>query len=196
MDNKMKPLTRILLILISSAMAVAFFYPIWTITLDAPQYPEGLSMQIWINKMAGDINTINGLNHYIGMKEIEPENFKELVYMPYLIGAMIGLGLLAAASGRKLMLYTFTGFVLVMGVVGTIDFYRWEYEYGHDLDPRAAIKIPDMYYQPPLIGSKQLLNFYATSWPGPGGWVVILGGVAAVLLVVYELRKKKSHVSL
>ena len=58
-------------------------------------------------------------------------------------------------------------------LAGLADFYRWGYDYGHNLDPEAIIKIPGMSYQPPLIGTKQLLNFQATSWPASGGWILI-----------------------
>ncbi len=46
----------------------------------------------------------------------------------------------------------------VLAAVGLYDFYMWEYDYGHNLNPHAAIKIPGMAYQPPLIGSKMLLT--------------------------------------
>jgi copper chaperone NosL len=64
----MKKISRIIIIVSSLAMITAFFTPIWDISLEAPQYPEGLGMKIWIDKITGDLNTINGLNHYIGMK--------------------------------------------------------------------------------------------------------------------------------
>ena len=69
---------------------------------------------------------------------------------------------------------------LAVALAGLYDFWRWEYDYGHDLDPTAAIRIPGMSYQPPLIGGKQLLNFHATSWPDVGGWAAI----AAVTVIV------------
>ena len=70
----MKKITRILIIASSIAMITAFFTPIWMIDLEVPQYPEGLGMQIWLYKITGDLNTINGLNHYIGMKKIKRKN--------------------------------------------------------------------------------------------------------------------------
>ena len=77
------------------------------------------------------------------------------------------------------------------------DFYKWEYDYGHDLDPTAAIKIPGMSYQPPLIGTKQLLNFTATSWPASGGWLAIVAVTLGVACVGYEyfVRSRTSRVS-
>jgi copper chaperone NosL len=81
---------------------------------------------------------------------------------------------------------------LAIAIVGLIDFWKWEYDYGHHLDNEHAIlKIPGMTYQPPLIGAKQLLNFRAVSLPSVGG---ILAGVAlalAVAAVVLAWREQK-----
>lgn len=176
----------------SLAMITAFFTPIWMIDLEAPQYPEGLGMQIWINKITGDLNTINGLNHYIGMKKIEPDSIKELTVMPYILGVLIAFGIVTAIAGKKKLLAVFAVVFLIAGIAGGVDFYMWEYDYGHDLDPTAAIVVPGMSYQPPLIGSKQLLNFVAHSYPDTGGWIVIGAGILTVLLYIYELKFNKN----
>ena len=65
--------------------------------------------------------------------------------------------------------------MVILGTIGMYDFYLWEYEYGHNLDPKAAIKIPGQGYQPPLIGSKQILNFKANSWPHIGAYFLFVG---------------------
>lgn len=188
----MKKLTKILIIASSLAMITAFLTPIWMIDLEAPQYPEGLGMQIWISKITGDLNTINGLNHYIGMKKIEPDSIKELTVMPYILGGLIAFGIVTAIAGKKKLLAVFAVVFLIAGIAGGVDFYMWEYDYGHDLDPTAAIVVPGMSYQPPLIGSKQLLNFVAHSYPDTGGWIVIGAGILTVLLYIYELKFNKN----
>lgn len=184
----MKKITKILVIVSSLAMITAFFTPIWMIDLEAPQYPEGLGMQIWINKITGDLNTINGLNHYIGMKKIEPDSIKELVVMPYVLAGLIALGVATGIAGKKKLMAVFVILFVAAGIAGGVDFYMWEYDYGHNLSDDAAIKVPGMSYQPPLFGSKQLLNFVANSYPDTGGWVVIGAGLLSLLLFVYELR--------
>ena len=159
-----------------------FAFPLWRIDLLAPQYPEGIGMLIRIDDVVGlkeqDLHNINSLNHYIGMKEIHAESIPELRYMPWLVGALVVTGLLVAAWGRRRALVAWLGGFLVLGLAGLADFWRWSYDYGHDLDPDAIIKVPGMTYQPPLLGSKQLLNFTATSWPTWGG---IAAGVAFAL---------------
>jgi len=193
----MRRSSRILVALASLALGLLLVTPLWHIGLKAPQYPEGLGMYIWVNQITGekpqDLNSINGLNHYIGMKVIVPESFPELRYMPLAVGVLIGLGLAAALWGSRKGLYAWTAVFLAGAVGGLADFWRWGYQYGHELDPRAAIKIPGMSYQPPLLGGKQLLNFHATSWPGAGGWIAVLALAVAVTLVVREWRSARTR---
>jgi copper chaperone NosL len=186
-----KKISRIIVIAVSILLVTGFILPIWEITLDAPQYPEGLGLNIWINKITGDLQTINGLNHYIGMKKIEPDSIQELKMMPYFLGVLIVLGLIAGISGKKKLLALWTTAFIIIGTTGAVDFYMWEYDYGHNLNPEAAIKVPGMSYQPPLIGSKQLLNFTANSYPDTGGMAVIGGGLIAVLVLLYEIKYNK-----
>lgn len=187
----MKKISKILIVAAALALVISYLFPLWEISLEAPQYPEGLSMQIWINKITGDLNTINGLNHYIGMKKIEPDSIKELTFMQYIVGFLLISGVAVGFAGKKKLLTLWVVLFVIMGAAGAIDFYMWEYDYGHNLNPEAAIKIPGMSYQPPLIGSRQLLNFNATSWPDIGGWALIGAGVLALLVMLYEWRFNK-----
>ncbi len=190
----MKKLSAILIILACLAMIVSFFVPLWTVTLEAPQYPEGLELQIWLNKLGGDVDIISELNHYIGMKKISVEMFPEFSYMSTIVIAVVISGIITALVRKKwLFAIWFTAFFAI-AALGIYDFWSWEYDYGHNLDPRAAIKIPDMYYQPPLLGCKQLLNFNACSFPAVGGWVIIIAGTVSFLVFAYEmfLNKKKA----
>lgn len=160
-----------------------FVLPLWSVRLIAPQYPEGLGMHIRINTVEGateyDLSNINNLNHYIGMKRIEPDAIPELRIMPWIVAGIILTGLATAAFGRRRLIYSWTAAFLLIAVAGLVDFWKWEYDYGHNLDAETAvIKIPGMSYQPPLIGSKQLLNFTATSLPASGG---LLAGLALLL---------------
>ena len=165
----MKISTRLGLIMAALLLIPVFFTPIWTIKLTAPQYPQGLGMYIWIDDITGherhDIQNINILNHYVGMKEIDPELVKTLDIMPWVVGGLMALAVISALAGKLWLAWIWVVVFIAAGSAGMVDFYMWGYEYGHDLNPRAAIKVPDMSYQPPLIGKKTLLNITATSWP-------------------------------
>ncbi len=175
-------------------MGVAYFTSVWKIELEAPQYPEGLRMEIWVNSIKGDINSINNLNHYIGMQTIHVEDFPEFKILPILLGIMIIWGVLAAALNTRKALFAWVAFLILVAAVASVDFWLWEYKYGHNLDPTAAIKIPGMTYQPPLIGYKELLNFLAGSLPDTGGYFIIIPALisSGVLWIEHFLFSKKT----
>jgi copper chaperone NosL len=173
-----------------------FVFPLWSISLNAPQYPEGMGMHIWMNKITGhgphDLQNINGLNHYIGMKAIEPDSIPELRYMKYIVGILIVLGALTGILRRRWLLIGWVVVCMVVAAVGLIDFYRWGYDYGHNLDPDAPIKVPGMTYQPPLFGAKKLLNITATSYPAAGGLMSMAAVVMGGLAILVDGRRKRS----
>jgi copper chaperone NosL len=178
-------------------LILTFFFPLWSIDLNAPQYPEGLGLRIWLNEIGGlkpnDLQSINGLNHYIGMQVIDPDDIPELKIMPYIIVFMILFGLLNAYLKSKKLIYVWIIIFLVAGVIGMYDFYMWEYDYGHQLNPDAPIKVPGMTYQPPLIGSKQLLNINAVSLPSIGTFVILISILLNIMALYLEKRKLKNE---
>lgn len=191
----MKPLKRasqIWLAFGSLALIATFFLPIWRIDLWAPQYPEGLSMKIWLSKLSGDVEIINGLNHYIGMALIKEEMFPEFKILNYCVALTIVAGLTTALARSKKGLIAFLTFLILFGVVAMYDFWKWGYEYGHNLSDDAAIKVPGMAYQPPLIGYKELLNFGAYSIPDIGGWIVVALGLITVGVTFYEFKYNRN----
>ena len=183
--------TRIILGAASLLLIITYFVPLWQILLWAPQYPEGLTMKIWTSKLSGEVDIINGLNHYIGMKHISVEMFPEFKILGGLIGFLMFVGIAAAVFGSPRTLFFFTFLSYVYGVVAMWDFWRWGYDYGHNLDPNAAIKVPDMSYQPPLIGYKNLLNFTSYSGPDTGAWIIIGVCILATGLWWMEFFKAK-----
>jgi len=182
-------------VIAAAALLLALLYvtPMWRIDLSAPQYPEGLGIRIWVDRIEGaaptDLQNLNGINHYIGMQPIEPDQIAELRYMPAIVGVLLATGLAAALLGRRALLFGWLAAYGAVALAGLVDFWKWEYDYGHNLDPTAAIKIPGMAFQPPLLGGKQLLNFHASSWPDIGGAAAILSLTVALLVGVYEFRR-------
>lgn len=184
--NRISGLSKGLLVLGAILLSANLFLPIWKIELFAPQYPEGLILLIYADRLAGSVDIINGLNHYIGMQTLHTENFIEFSILRYIFIFFCVLILLTAVIGRKKGLYALFIAFLFFSILSMVDFYRWNYDYGHHLDPNAAIKVPGMTYQPPLIGFKQLLNFGAYSVPAIGGIMFILSGVLLLIAVLNE----------
>lgn len=166
-------------------LGVAYLLPLWCIKLEAPQYPEPIGLYIFVNSIRGigdhDLENINILNHYIGMKPIDPASVPELRFMPWILAVLIGGGIIAFIVSRRWTIAIWGGAIIVSGIVGLYDFNQWELEYGTNLDPHAPIKIEGMTYKPPLIGTKQLLNITAYSYPSWGGYAIALAVVASTI---------------
>ena len=190
MNNRLSTASRIITWICALSLIGVLFLPIWRIELSAPQYPEGLLLKIYANRLGGNVDVVNGLNHYIGMRTLHEKDFFEFALLPYIIGAFVAFGIVAAIVNRKRVFMMWVGCYLLFAIVAMIDFYHWEYNYGHQLDPSAPIQVPGMSYQPPLLGYKQLLNFGAWSVPGAGGWIFIGTGVLLALFAWIELRRK------
>ena len=190
----MRASSRIILAVAALALLAIYFVPLWRIDLHAPQYPEGLGLRIWVNQITGvkpnDLNSINGLNHYIGMHEISPDDIPELRLMPMILGALVGMGLLVAVLGRRGPL---VAWLLIPGfgaVAGLVDFWMWGYRYGHELAPGAPVKVEP--FMPPVFGYQQIANFEVYSYPKAGSY--LLFGVAFLLAVALWLvwRQRRS----
>jgi copper chaperone NosL len=191
--KKMSIGSRLFIAIASLSMVAVFLLPVWFIFLIAPQYPEGLEMNIWLTKITGQVDIINGLNHYIGMKKISASMFPEFGYMQYILGGFIVYGLLVAILGRRKLLLSLLILTLLVACAALYDFYKWGYDYGHNLDPHAAIKVPGLTYQPPVVGHKTLLNFDAYSYPDVGGWIVIGAGIVFFAVYFFEwFRNRKT----
>lgn len=193
--KSLKPISRVMIALAAMLMVSAYFLPLWQILMWAPQYPEGLEMDIWFNDIKGDVKIISALNHYIGMKHIEVSMFPEFNYMGYIVGALIGYGLLTALVNKRAVLISYVILLVATGIAALVDFYLWGYDYGHNLDPTAPIVVPGMSYQPPLIGTKQLLNFTAFSGPDIGGWIFVVSAVLVIGALTFEIYSSRKKVS-
>lgn len=183
------------MVLAALLLIFLFFFPIWQITLFAPQYPGGITMYIWINKITGEtpgtLQNINILNHYVGMKFIVPDSIPELKYFQFIIAGMGILALVLAYINKKPLYLAWAILFIILGAAGIYDFYLWEYDYGHNLSPTAPIKVPGMAYQPPLFGRKELLNFVAYSYPFWGSLFFGLSVLSGFLAFILFKKKVK-----
>lgn len=193
----MKNLSRWLMLSAAIILLGAFLFPIWHINLTAPQYPEGLGLRIWINQITGlkegDLNLINNLNHYIGMKTIQPESIPELSTMPIIIIFFAASGFFIGILNKNWIKIIWLSLLIVVLSYGLYDYYLWGYDYGHNLNPTAPIKVPGMTYQPPLIGSKQLLNMKATSIPGISTYLITLSMLLTAASIYRANKEEKKN---
>jgi copper chaperone NosL len=176
--------SRILIVAATLAILPGIFLPTWRITLHAPQYPDGLEMTIYPNTVAGDVDEVNLLNHYIGMQEIDADEFPEFRFIPFFILRFFGFALLTALIGRMpIAALGWMDFVL-FGVVMLYTMQHWLYEYGHNLSPDAPLGIQP--FTPAVIGGTSVGQFTVTSWPAIGAILMGVAGFIGPVIVVYE----------
>lgn len=190
-----KPLnlpSRLLLFAGVALLMASYWAPLWQIKLVAPQYAEGLTLDIhsWrivAGNDGNDINEINNLNHYIGMKPLHQADFFEMKWMPFIIGGFVIFTLRAAVFG--MMRYVIDLFMLFcyFGAFSLGSFYYRMYTYGHELDPRAPVHIKP--FTPVIFGTQQIANFTQSSLPQLATWV-LAGYVVCLVLAIWFSRKE------
>ncbi|WP_339253019.1 hypothetical protein NSQ43_03405 [Sporosarcina sp. FSL W8-0480] len=188
MKGRLSVAAMISLIIAAILTALTLFVPWWGMKFYAPQYPEGLDIIVYPTTLAGNIDIVNGLNHYIGMAEFSNESFPELKFMPYIVIGFAILILLVAIMRRKSFLYGLIVLFVVGGIVGILDMYRWLKEFGTNLDPMAPIELEP--FIPPIIGENVIANFVTHSYFTYGGYMLFV----VFLLVLYPLWKDRKKI--
>lgn len=162
-------------------------FPWWGMRFFAPQYREGLDIIVYPSKLEGNIDIVNGLNHYIGMSPFSNESFPELAYLPGLIIGLAAIIALIALLRRKALLYIPAGLLVVGGALGIYDMKRWLTKFGTELDPKAPIELEP--FVPPIIGENILANFVTHSYFTTGSFLV--GAAFLLTLLPFWLERRK-----
>ncbi len=182
---------RLLLVAAAALLVAIYVWPLWNMTMFAPQYPDGLTLDIYSYKLEGgnanqDVKEINVLNHYIGMRDLAAEDFTEFKWLPFAVGIIGLLYLRAAVLGTVGHLFD----VFVLNAYFSL-FSLWSfgyklYSYGHTLDPTAAVKVDP--FMPPMFGYKQLANFEVYSYPAPASYALALSTVLVAVALALAWR--------
>lgn len=186
----LKPRARILLAVLAVPLALSFTQPLWRISMEAPQYPAGLYLDIFAYTVEGGNNgqhmqEINTLNHYIGMHTLDREAMSDLDWLPFALGALFIFALRVAAIGN---LSALVDLVVMTTYVSGFAFARFVYTlyiFGHNLSPTAPVKVPG--FMPAVLGSKQIANFTTHSWPQAGSYFLISFVVGTVGVLIWHL---------
>jgi copper chaperone NosL len=187
---------RGLLLVAALLLAPAYLAPLWKLTMFAPQYPEGLRMEIYSYKLEGgnggqDIKEINILNHYIGMRDLTTSDFTEFKWIPFVVGALALLFLRTAVLGTLGTVVDVFVLYLYFGLFSLWSFAYKLYTYGHTLAPTASVKVAP--FMPPLFGHRKLANFEVYSYPAAGSYA--LAAVAVVLAGALLLAWREGRAS-
>lgn len=182
-----------MLLVAAFALVPTFFFPLWELKLYSNQFPEGLQLEIYSYKLEGgksglrdDLAEINALNHYIGMKPLNEDDFTEFKWIPFVIGGVVLLALRAVVLGKMSKLVDLFVLFTYFGLFSLWSFYHKLYLYGHDLDPTAAVKVEP--FTPPMFGHQTMANFEVYSLPALGSYCMAL--VPVLLLAAIWLSKR------
>lgn len=192
-NKRLSITSRVLILLAIACIALSFFFPLWHIHLEAPQYREGMDLWIYGHQLVGgnegrDIEEINILNHYIGMQKIDEADFVEMRVIPFALGFFVLFGLRAVVFGSMSNLIDILVLFAYFCVFSLANFIYRMYSYGHDLDPKAPMNVEPFW--PSLLGTKQIANMTQTSLPS-GASYLLLGTLIALLLAVFFSRKER-----
>ncbi|MHC5023906.1 MAG: cytochrome C [Planctomycetota bacterium] len=173
-------LPTLLLIMATLVLLTSFFSPYWRMTLHAPQYPGGLHVQAYLNRLEGDVAEIDGLNHYIGMRPLEEAAQLERT-LSLLAIAVMGLLVVAAVFVHSPWAALAAMPALLFPVIFLADLFFWLNNFGQNLDPTAALSSSIKPFTPPVLGEGYVGQFRTVAWPDTG---LILASVASSLILV------------
>jgi len=190
LDRPLFMWARLILVALTIPLILTFTQPLWRISMNAPQYPDGLSMEIYAHKIEGGnngqhIKEINTLNHYIGMHKIDRAELSDLDWIPFALGLLVVLTLRCAAIGNVRALVDLAVIGGYVGVFAMGKFVYKLYVFGHNLDPDAPIKIKP--FTPAIFGSKQIANFTTHSYPQLGSLYIGMFFVGVLGLLGWHL---------
>jgi hypothetical protein len=195
LDTPLDLKPRILLVLAALLLASIYLFPLWNLTMFAPQYSDGLRLDIYSYKLEGgnlgqDIKEINILNHYIGMKGLVAEDFTEFKWMPFVIGVLGLLFLRAAVHGKMASLVDVFVVYLYFSAFALWSFAYKLYSYGHNLLPEAPVRIAP--FMPPLFGYKKLANFEVYSYPAPASYALAVSLLLLAVAIFFAWRDARA----
>ncbi len=170
-------------------LLVSIFLPYWELTLMAPQYPEGLKMETYVNHVSGDVDEIDGLNHYIGMRSL-----REAAELERSLSIIMILAIVLLVIGS---IYTHSPFALVLTIPAILypviflgDLYFWMHNFGMNLNPHAPLSNAVKPFVPPLLGEGFVGQFKTVA-----SWEIglIMSFLASILIIVGLYFHRKAY---
>lgn len=178
-------------LLIAAAVLLlgSLLLPYWVLNLKAPQFPDGLTITAYVNRLEGDVGELEGLNHYVGLGSFDDAAVLERSIAVYAIIVLVAL--LAAA------LYVHSRWVLILTlpamlfpVVFLVDLQFWLYDFGHNLDMAAPLAAAVGEFTPPIFGPAEIAQFDTLALPGVG---LILAFVASGLIAYAMVLHRRAY---
>jgi hypothetical protein len=168
---------------------ISIFLPYWSLVLHAPQYPQGLVVHAYVNQLEGDVQEIDGLNHYIGMRPLgEAAQFEKSIS----IFAITALGLLVLAA-----IFIHSPWAALLSLpavllppVFLLDLYFWLSNFGQNLDPRAALSNAVEPFTPTILGEGVIGQFRTVAYPDIG---LLMASAASILILIGLYLQRRAY---
>jgi copper chaperone NosL len=183
-------LPNIFFLMAVGLLIASVFLPYWKMTLQAPQYPKGLSVQAYIYKLTGDVREIDGLNHYIGMRPLAEAAQLERSLS---IFAVTVLSLLTIAA-----IFIHTKYTVLLALPAILypfiflgDMYFWLRNFGLNLDPAAPLSSAIKPFIPPLLGTGKLAQFVTITQVQSGFYLAVLASVCIIIGLYFHRKAYK-----
>lgn len=190
-ENPARYWTPKVLFTVSAILLIAsILLPFWVLDLTAPQYPEGLTIHAYVNRLEGDVTELETLNHYIGLPSFE--DGAQLERSVSIAGIVALAGLLLAGlyiRSRWVLLFALPAVLFPLIFVADLQFWLWRY--GHDLDPSAPLSNSIGSFTPPIFGSSKIGNFTTHATPGIGLIIAIIAAVVTMVGLWFHRRAYK-----
>lgn len=189
-DRRQFHLPNILLGVAAVLLLASMFLPYWKMTLNAPQYPGGLSIEVYVNRMAGDVREIDGLNHYIGMRPLgEAAQLERAV-------SMVAVGILVLLVLAAIFVHSPWALLLALPAIlwpfiFIADMYYWMRHFGLNLDPTAPLSSSIDPFVPPILGSGMVGQFETIASFQIGLWMAFLAVVLIITGLYYQRKAYK-----
>jgi hypothetical protein len=183
---RLRARARLLVVALIAPLALAAALPLWRLDMSAPQYPDGLTLRIYAYTVEGDVNEVNTLNHYIGMRPIDRASLSDLDWIPFAIGVAALLLLRVAAIGDMRALVDALALFAYFGLFAFARFAYALYVFGHNLDPHAPFHVEP--FTPVVLGTADVANFTIRSLPAAGSVALLAVGLGLVTVLWLGIR--------
>ena len=181
-----------LLLVARILLLVSLFLPYWQMDLVAPQYPDNLHLTAYVNQLTGDVEEIDGLNHYIGMRSLhEAAQIERTVGVYVMIFFVVMLELASFIHSRWTVLLVIP--VMFFPFVFLIDLHLWMSHFGQNLDPNAPLSNAVEPFVPPVLGTGMVGQFKTVAWPGVG---LILSAIASIVMLLALFFHRRAYLPL
>lgn len=171
-------------------LVISILQPYWQLTLHAPQYPKGLTVTAYVNRLEGDVQEIDGLNHYIGMRPLnEAATFERTISIYGIV--VLALLIVTAVYVHNRWAAFLALPALLMPAIFLLDLQYWLANFGQNLDPKAPLSSSIKPFVPPVLGEGKIAQFSTVAEPGTGLWLAVAASVLILIGLWFHRRAYK-----